>query len=240
MRMAHDGSRLIIRSFRATHVLAFLFVFSLLYFVVESGLLAWIVQNALSISGQDIEEQMLDKYKLTAHRHIQWLADSTGRNTNAVNDSFVNSEGRACRNTIQGRTSVTDDRGYTCERAFLMSNGCCEVGTQSLRFSCVWCDLYTGCCSHYEQCVSCCLKPEQKNILLKMIESTSGHRLRQILSATDQFELCMLKCRTSSNCTFGKQIQKREDEILLQAGTESSFFTLRRHSQDYSTGRRFR
>ncbi|VDO24572.1 unnamed protein product [Brugia timori] len=148
---------------------------------------------------QDIEEQMLDKYKLTAHRHIQWLADSTGRNTNAVNDSFVNSEGRACRNTIQGRTSVTDDRGYTCERAFLMSNGCCEVGTQSLRFSCVWCDLYTGCCSHYEQCVSCCLKPEQKNILLKMIESTSGHRLRQILSATDQFELCMLKCRTSSN-----------------------------------------
>lgn len=60
---------------------------------------------------QDIEEQMLDKYKLTAHRHIQWLADSTGRNTNAVNDSLASDEGRACRNTIQGRTSVTDDRG---------------------------------------------------------------------------------------------------------------------------------
>uniref|UniRef100_A0A8R1U0X0 SREBP regulating gene protein n=2 Tax=Onchocerca TaxID=6281 RepID=A0A8R1U0X0_ONCVO len=210
MWMAHYGKRLVIRSFRATYVLAFLFAFSLLYFVVESGLLAWIIQNALSISGQDIEERMLDKYKLTAHRHIQWLADSAGRNTDAINDSFVSNEGMACRNTIQGRTSITDDRGYTCERAFLMSNGCCEVGTHSVRFSCAWCDLHTGCCSHYEQCVSCCLRPEQKNILLEMIESTSGHRLRQILSATDQFELCMLKCRTSSNSVHSENKYKSE------------------------------
>ncbi|VDO44933.1 unnamed protein product, partial [Onchocerca flexuosa] len=149
MWMAHYGKRLVIRSFRATYVLAVLFAFSLLYFVVESGLLAWIIQNALSISGvssdlrsfydfhvsfnflssnfqklkflhqlvrlvdvsvQDIEERMLDKYKLTAHRHIQWLADSAGRNSDGVNDSFVSNEGIACRNTIQGRTSVTDDR----------------------------------------------------------------------------------------------------------------------------------
>uniref|UniRef100_A0A0R3RW31 SREBP regulating gene protein n=1 Tax=Elaeophora elaphi TaxID=1147741 RepID=A0A0R3RW31_9BILA len=208
--MAHHGQRLVIRSLRATYILAFLFAFSLFYFVIESGLLAWIVQNALSISGQDIEEQMLDKYKLTAHRRIQWLADSTVQNTNAVNDSFVIDEGKACRNTVQGRTSVTDDRGYTCERAFLMSNGCCEVSTQSIRFSCAWCDLYTGCCSHYEQCVSCCLRPEQKNILLEVIESTSGHRLRQILSATDQFELCMLKCRTSSNSVHSENKYKSE------------------------------
>ncbi|KAL4002266.1 hypothetical protein ACH3XW_2740 [Acanthocheilonema viteae] len=206
--MAQHGKRLVIRSLRAAYILAFLFAFSLFYFVIESGLLAWLIQNALNISGQDVEEQMLDKYKLTAHRRIQWLADSSGRNMNTVNDSFVNNE--VCRNTVQGRTFVTDDRGYTCERAFLMSNGCCEVGTHSVRFSCAWCDLYAGCCSHYEQCVSCCLRPEQKNILLKMIESTSGHRLRQILSATDQFELCMLKCRTSSNSVHSENKYKSE------------------------------
>lgn len=54
---------------------------------------------------------MLDKYKLTAHRHIQWLADNSRRNMNAVNDSFISSERAACRNTVQGKTSVTDDRG---------------------------------------------------------------------------------------------------------------------------------
>lgn len=59
---------------------------------------------------------MLDKYKLTAHRHIQWLADGAGRNANTINESFVNSERMACRNTRQGRTSVTDDRGE--ERRF--------------------------------------------------------------------------------------------------------------------------
>ncbi|CAG9539724.1 unnamed protein product [Cercopithifilaria johnstoni] len=201
------GRRLIIQSLR---ILAFLLAFSLFCFVIESGLLAWLIQNALNISGQDNEEQMLDKYKLTAHRHIQWLADSSEPNMNSVNDSFVSDEGTACRNTVQGRTSVTDDRGYTCERAYLLSNGCCEVGTQSVRFSCVWCDLCTGCCSHYEQCVSCCLRPDQKNILLEVIESTSGHRLRQILSATNQFELCMLKCRTSSNSVHSENKYKSE------------------------------
>lgn len=54
---------------------------------------------------------MLDKYKLTAHRRIHWLADSAGRNTNALNESWANDEVRICRNTVQGRTSVTDDRG---------------------------------------------------------------------------------------------------------------------------------
>lgn len=54
---------------------------------------------------------MLDKYKLTAHRHIQWLADSSGHNMNVVNDTFMSGEGTTCRNTVQGRTSVTDDRG---------------------------------------------------------------------------------------------------------------------------------
>ncbi|VDN19653.1 unnamed protein product [Gongylonema pulchrum] len=43
-----------------------------------------------------------------------------------------------------------------------------------------------------------------------MIQSTSGHRLRQILSATDQFELCMLKCRTSSNSVHSENKYKSE------------------------------
>ncbi|VDK26452.1 unnamed protein product [Anisakis simplex] len=87
----------------------------------------------------------------------------------------------------------------------MMPNGCCEAMSRNsaiTRFDCAHCDIKSGCCLLYEYCVSCCMRPDQKNILLEMIEATSGHRLRQILAATDQFELCTLKCRTSSNVCY--------------------------------------
>ncbi|KHN72895.1 UPF0454 protein C12orf49 -like protein [Toxocara canis] len=201
--MVHMLKR-ISRAIRRTSFLASLLTFSFVYFLVRSGLLVWIIRNTISM--QDVEERMLDKYKRTAHRHIQWLADSGLKNGGEINETTGE---LACRNTRQGKVTVTDDRGiifwefsfvgYTCDRSYLMLNGCCEVSAQNSRFTCEGCDLQSGCCSFYEHCVACCMRPDQKQILLEMIETTSGHRLRQILSATDQFELCTLKCRTSSN-----------------------------------------
>ncbi|VDM41877.1 unnamed protein product [Toxocara canis] len=57
---------------------------------------------------QDVEERMLDKYKRTAHRHIQWLADSGLKNGGEINETTGE---LACRNTRQGKVTVTDDRG---------------------------------------------------------------------------------------------------------------------------------
>ncbi|VDM96468.1 unnamed protein product [Thelazia callipaeda] len=138
---------------------------------------------------QDIQKRMLHKYKIAAHRYIQWYVDIVEQNMIAVNDTVSYNGYVACRNTRQGRVSVTDNRGYTCNRNHVMLNGCCETGN-AVRFSCASCELSSGCCSYYEHCVSCCLKPEQKNGLLPMIQSTSGHRLRELL-AKSQFEICI-------------------------------------------------
>uniref|UniRef100_A0A915BZ46 SREBP regulating gene protein n=1 Tax=Parascaris univalens TaxID=6257 RepID=A0A915BZ46_PARUN len=197
--------RRLVRVVQRTSFLYSLLTFSFIYFLARSGLLLWIIRS--TIQTQDVEERMLDKYKRTAHRHIQWLADSAWKTGSDTNETTGET---ACRNTRQGKTTVTDDRGYTCDRSYLMLNGCCEVIPLSVRFNCDGCDLHSGCCSFYEHCVGCCMRPDQKEILLEMIESTSGHRLRQILSATDQFELCTLKCRTSSNSVHSENKYKSE------------------------------
>ncbi|VDN59381.1 unnamed protein product [Dracunculus medinensis] len=130
----------------------------------------------------DVEEHLLNKYKITAHRNIQWLADTISLRTfNGTN----NDEEIYCR--------------YICDRSNLKSNGCCETGRYSVRFSCSGCNQLVGCCAHYEQCVACCLRPDQKKTLLEVLRLTSGHRLRQILASKDQFDLCVSKCRTSSD-----------------------------------------
>lgn len=55
----------------------------------------------------DVEEHLLNKYKITAHRNIQWLADTISLRTfNGTN----NDEEIYCRNTRQGKLIVTDDR----------------------------------------------------------------------------------------------------------------------------------
>lgn len=42
------------------------------------------------------------------------------------------------------------------------------------------------CCDDFETCVSCCMRPDQKEALLRVLDTTRGHRLRAILSARDQ------------------------------------------------------
>jgi len=208
---------------RQRAVLTAIFVCSLTYFLVKTGILTAVISFLIK---PDVEELMLDRYKMTMQRQIKWyspdesngLAMNANENGNNNNDSSLPISETLCRNTRQGPTHVTDDRGYTCDRSYLMTNGCCDVAALSRlktapeRFSCANCDQgTTGCCGDYEGCVSCCLRPDQKSILLDVIQSTSGHRLRQILAARDQFELCLLKCRTSSNSVHSENKYKSDN-----------------------------
>lgn len=77
MRMAHHGKRLLIRSLRATYVLAFLFAFSLFYFVIESGLLAWLIQNAFSISGVSLSFHVNLIFSIQDFEELQSLSCSS-------------------------------------------------------------------------------------------------------------------------------------------------------------------
>ncbi|KAL6255049.1 hypothetical protein P5V15_013382 [Pogonomyrmex californicus] len=98
-----------------------------------------------------------------------------------LNDSDVSAE--SCRNSIQGKGLIVDDRGIVCSRHDLLSNGCCIVEERQIsknektstvkkeRYSCKTCNPQ-GCCTIYEYCVSCCLHPDK---------------------------ICLATCRTSSS-----------------------------------------
>ena len=67
----------------------------------------------------------------------------------------------SCRNSVQGRAFIADDNGYICDRFDLQVNGCCKIDSPTTkRYKCDTCSP-SGCCSLYEQCVSCCLHPQK-------------------------------------------------------------------------------
>lgn len=127
-----------------------------------------------------------------------------------------------CRNSVQGKIWIADDRGYVCKRSHLQSNGCCDSSNISLKYSCRECKNSTGCCATFEFCVSCCMNPvnvrnlchilasllflmmmfflmsPQKEELMQILNEASALSNLLLLSVSDQFELCLAKCRTSS------------------------------------------
>lgn len=46
-----------------------------------------------------------------------------------------------CRNSVQGRQWIADDRGYVCPRASIRMNGCCREDPSSQRYSCHTCQV---------------------------------------------------------------------------------------------------
>ncbi|KAL1467034.1 hypothetical protein MTO96_005897 [Rhipicephalus appendiculatus] len=56
-----------------------------------------------------------------------------------------------------------------------------------------------GCCSIYEYCISCCMHPQKITILQKILGKASDTFKMLVASITDHFELCLTKCRTSSD-----------------------------------------
>ncbi|XP_030075566.1 SREBP regulating gene protein [Microcaecilia unicolor] len=103
-----------------------------------------------------------------------------------------------CRNSVQGKLLITDDLGYICERKELLANGCCNTNAASSKlYSCESC-LTNGCCSIYEYCVSCCLQPNKQLLLERFLNRAAAGFQNLFLAVEDHFELCLAKCRTSS------------------------------------------
>lgn len=104
-----------------------------------------------------------------------------------------------CRNSVQGKLWIADDQGFICHRSDISSNGCCDRNsTSSLKYSCNGCTNSTGCCETFEFCVSCCMNPVNKEELMSVLNEASALSNLLLLSVSDQFELCLAKCRTSS------------------------------------------
>ena len=128
--------------------------------------------------------------------------------------SKIQSRVQTCRNSIQGRVLISDDKGYVCHRKDVNPSGCCSSsleggsdGALSLkrhqRYSCETCNMESGCCAIFEYCISCCLDPEKKPLLSQFNKesTTSSPSLGSsalFASLTDQFDFCLAKCRTSS------------------------------------------
>ncbi|XP_014347020.1 SREBP regulating gene protein [Latimeria chalumnae] len=103
-----------------------------------------------------------------------------------------------CRNSIQGKLLVTDELGFVCEWKDLLVNGCCNSNAPSSRlYACDSC-FPNGCCSVYEYCVSCCLQPDKQPLLERFLNRAAAAFQNLFTAVEDHFELCLAKCRTSS------------------------------------------
>lgn len=104
-----------------------------------------------------------------------------------------------CRNSIQGRLLIVDDRGYVCRRSDITKNGCCDIELEkSKRYTCETCNK-DHCCVIYENCVSCCLEPSKRNMLKAVLSKLSTKDNILFRSVSDDYELCIAMCRTSSH-----------------------------------------
>ncbi|UYV84713.1 C12orf49 [Cordylochernes scorpioides] len=121
--------------------------------------------------------------------------------------NFNKIEISSCRNSIQGKFLITDDKGYVCSRHQVLRNGCCSsLSARNKRYECNTCNPEIHCCKIYEYCVSCCLDPEKEILLKDFLAKTN---LRQTYeSVKDKFEFCLLKCRTSSKSVRIEHVYK--------------------------------
>lgn len=173
-------TKVIVRFLKKRIVLAVIFCVSLLYCL--SSLLT---EDSLSVE----TNETLGKISLPPSS-FKWHVDKEKNNSSAP---------VSCRNSVQGKVLVADDRGYVCQRSEVASNGCCIAEASSTRRYC--CDTCqpNGCCSIYEYCISCCMHPQKITILQKILGKASDTFKMLVASITDHFELCLTKCRTSSD-----------------------------------------
>ncbi|XP_039753502.1 SREBP regulating gene protein [Pararge aegeria] len=120
---------------------------------------------------------------------------------NETNDSM-------CRNSVQGKSLLVDDQGYVCERADMAKNGCCTIDAEhTQRYSCLSCH-ENSCCVIYEYCVSCCLDPSKRSMLEVVLSKLSAEENVLFHTITDDYELCLTKCRTSSHSVLHENSYK--------------------------------
>lgn len=170
------GSRIL----RRRSVLAIVFLCSLVYFITS-------ISKQYSNSLADSEEVR----RPISIDSINWDSELEANTANQTTK-------KNCRNSVQGREVIVDERGFVCRRLSLSPNGCCMRGAEGTRrFVCDTCHA-NGCCSIYEFCVSCCLRPEKRSLVKKSVNRVSKTFHYLFSSVTDVFDVCLAKCRTSS------------------------------------------
>uniref|UniRef100_A0A8C1ZLT4 SREBP regulating gene protein n=1 Tax=Cyprinus carpio TaxID=7962 RepID=A0A8C1ZLT4_CYPCA len=128
---------------------------------------------------------------------ILTLSCETGDVVEAEVQLSASSDGERCwRLAVSTRESCWSR--YVCERKDLLVNGCCNVNApSSSQHVCKSC-LANGCCSIYEYCVSCCLQPDKQPLLERFLNRAAEGFQNLFTAVEDHFELCLAKCRTSS------------------------------------------
>jgi len=119
-----------------------------------------------------------------------------------------------CRNIVQGKMYVTDDKGYVCKHEnFDGRTGCCKDHDRRA-FSCPreYCNTTSRCCSIYEYCVACCMDPQKEKVRKDLLANTSDPTILELPDKDDAFVLCKSVCRTSSK-SLHSQNKYRNDEI---------------------------
>nr|CAG4638624.1 EOG090X0AGU [Cyclestheria hislopi] len=176
----------ILRFFRSKLVLTAIFFASFTYFVLSF----YSDGFNLASSNEDADVPELGSGRRPLGHTFQWQGPED------VNETDTRPS--LCRNSVQGKVLISDDKGYVCNRHNLMPNGCCKPETEGTkRYSCDTCQS-NGCCSIYEYCISCCLQPDKKEVLQGVLGKAAGSLNLLLTSVTDHFELCLTKCRTSS------------------------------------------
>ncbi|KAI5716162.1 hypothetical protein M8J76_001920 [Diaphorina citri] len=151
-------------------VLGLIFVFSLTYCILSF----YIVNNKANVILRPSEDHMMIR------RVKQFVWHDENRNDTAT-----------CRNSVQGKLIIADDRGYVCARDLVQSSGCCTTTLESPQYPCDTCNT-EGCCVTYEYC---------KELLEKVLHvesATFHHKNILFASVSDPWELCLATCRTSS------------------------------------------
>lgn len=163
------------------------------------------------------DDNMLPEELRASDKPLLWQVEMPDRADNTGNMDNLNENNAStqpCRNSVQGKGLIVDERGIVCSRHEVLSNGCCTIErkqalkneeTSSMgkneRYSCKTCNSQ-GCCTIYEYCVSCCLHPDRQILQMRGRKLGSsrmqkdGGRLR--IRNQDYFQICLAVCRTSS------------------------------------------
>ncbi|XP_028167438.1 UPF0454 protein C12orf49 homolog [Ostrinia furnacalis] len=176
----------LVRFIRRRLVLGIIFASSLTYCIV-------------SFLREGSSRNMMYQETMIERKPFVWRALQEHKDSN---DSII------CRNSVQGRSLLVDDRGYVCHRNDVMRNGCCDhYADSSQRYSCDTCT-DTNCCIIYEYCVSCCLDPKKRDLLEVVLSKLSAEESVLFRTLSDDYELCLTKCRTSSHSVLHENSYK--------------------------------
>lgn len=112
----------------------------------------------------EFQGDFLDSDDAVPVRRTQPFIWRTLQQHNASSDADI-----TCRNSVQGKVLIVDDRGFVCPRQEILPNGCCNdnLSTTIIQYSCETCK-NNNCCAIYEYCISCCLHPDKASVMFEM------------------------------------------------------------------------